>query len=79
VDDEEELDAGKVRLERIWLGLRTTRGISLWDLPSSARERAERWEKKALAIAEGNVLRLTPRGWLVMDRLTVEMEADFEG
>ena len=40
VDDEEELDAGKVRLERIWLGLRTRRGISLRDLPSSARDRA---------------------------------------
>ncbi len=79
VDDEEELDVGKVRLERIWLGLRTRRGISLRDLPSSARDRAARWEENALAVAEGNVVRLTPRGWLVMDRLTVEMEADLEG
>lgn len=77
--DEEELDVGKVRLERIWLGLRTTRGISLQDLPSSARNRAARWEKSSLAVAEGNVMRLTPRGWLVMDRLTVEIEADLEG
>jgi coproporphyrinogen III oxidase-like Fe-S oxidoreductase len=69
---------GKVRLERIWLGLRTRRGISLRDLPSSARDRAARWEENALAVAEGNVVRLTPRGWLVMDRLTVEMEADIE-
>jgi oxygen-independent coproporphyrinogen-3 oxidase len=79
VDDEEELDAGKVRLERIWLGLRTRRGISLRDLPSAARDRAARWEESALAVAEGNVLRLTPRGWLVMDRLTVELDADLEG
>ncbi len=78
VDDEEELDVGKVRLERIWLGLRTRRGISLRDLPPSARDRAVRWEENALAVAEGNVVRLTPRGWLVMDRLTVEMEADLE-
>jgi oxygen-independent coproporphyrinogen-3 oxidase len=77
VDDEEELDAGKVRLERLWLGLRTRRGISLRDLPFAARERAARWEKSALAKAEGNVVRLTPKGWLVMDRLTVEMETDF--
>ncbi len=79
LEDEEELDVGKVRLERIWLGLRTTRGISLQDLPSSARNRAARWEKSSLAVAEGNVLRLTPRGWLVMDRLTVELEGDLEG
>jgi oxygen-independent coproporphyrinogen-3 oxidase len=79
VDDQEELDAGKVRLERIWLGLRTNRGISLRDLPVSARDRAGRWGKSALAVAEGNVVRLTPRGWLVMDRLTVELDGDLEG
>ena len=79
VDDEEELDAGKVRLERIWLGLRTRRGISLQDLPASARDRARYWEENALAVAEGNVVRLTPRGWLVVDRLTVELDAELEG
>ena len=79
VDDEEELDAGKVRLERIWLGLRTKRGICLQDLPASARDRARYWEENALAVAEGNVVRLTPRGWLVVDRLTVELDAELEG
>jgi oxygen-independent coproporphyrinogen-3 oxidase len=79
VEDEEELDVGKIRLERIWLGLRTRRGISLQDLPSPARHRAARWEESALAVAEENVVRLTPRGWLLMDRLTLEMEADLEG
>ena len=79
VDNEEELDAGKVRLERIWLGLRTRRGICLQDLPASARDRARYWEENALAVAEGNVVRLTPRGWLVMDRLTVELDAELEG
>ena len=79
VDDEEELDAGKVRLERIWLGLRTRRGISLQDLPASATDRARYWEENTLAVAEGNVVRLTPRGWLVMDRLTVELDAELEG
>jgi oxygen-independent coproporphyrinogen-3 oxidase len=78
VDDEEELDMGKVRLERIWLGLRTRRGISLQDLPASARDRARCWEENALAVAEGNVVRLTPTGWLVMDRLTVELNTDLE-
>ena len=79
VDDEENLDVGQVRLERIWLGLRTRRGISLQDLPASARDRARCWVENALAVAEGNVVRLTPRGWLVMDRLTVELDANLGG
>ena len=79
MDDEEELDVSNVRLERIWLGLRTKRGISLQDLPASARDRARRWEENALAVAEGNVVRLTPRGWLVIDRLTLELDADLAG
>ena len=79
VDDEEELDVNDVRLERIWLGLRTRRGISLQDLPASARDRARYWEESALAVTEDGVVRLTPRGWLVMDRLTVELDGCFEG
>ena len=76
VDDEEKLGVDEVRLERIWFGLRTRRGISLRDLPSSARDRTVRWEESALAVTNGSVLRLTPRGWLVMDRLTVELNAE---
>ena len=79
VDDEEELDVNAVRLERIWLGLRTRRGISLQDLPASARDRARFWEDNALAVMEDSVVRLTPKGWLVMDRLTVELDGCFEG
>ncbi len=79
VDNEEELDVNAVRLERIWLGLRTRRGISLRDLPASARDRARSWEENALAVTEDSVVRLTPRGWLVMDRLTVELDGCFEG
>jgi oxygen-independent coproporphyrinogen-3 oxidase len=79
VDGEEELDLAKVRLERIWLGLRTRRGISLQDLPASARDRARFWEDNALAVMEDSVVRLTPKGWLVMDRLTVELDGCFEG
>ncbi len=79
VDDDEELDMGKVRLERIWLGLRTRRGISVRDLPASARDLMQRWEESALAVVEENVVRLTPKGWLVMDRLTVELDRDLGG
>ena len=76
VDDEEELGLSEVRLERIWLGLRTRRGISLRELPSSARDRVRCWEGDDLAVTEGDVVRLTPMGWLVMDRLTLELDAE---
>jgi oxygen-independent coproporphyrinogen-3 oxidase len=76
LEDSEELDATKVRLERIWLGLRTRRGIALQGLPSLARDRMRRWEEKGLAVANENVARLTPKGWLVMDRLTVELDSE---
>ena len=76
VEDQEELGVDEIRLERIWLGLRTKRGISLRGLPSSVRDRTARWAESALAVAQGNVVRLTPKGWLVMDRLTVELDAE---
>ena len=79
VDGAEELDVGKLRLERIWLGLRTLRGVFLGDLPASARDRARRWEERSLAVVKRDVVRLTPRGWLVMDRLTVELDSELEG
>ena len=79
VADHEELDADKVRLERIWLGLRTRRGVATADLPPAARERVNRWIEGGLAEAERGAARLTPRGWLVMDRLTVELDDDVAG
>jgi oxygen-independent coproporphyrinogen-3 oxidase len=78
LDDQEELDVHKIRLERIWLGLRTRRGIALQDLPASARDCVWRWEEQALAVSVDDVLRLTARGWLILDRLTLELDAELE-
>ena len=77
LEGEETLGEDERRLERIWLGLRTRRGLSVEGFPRVAEMRVRRWIEDGLGIEEGGVLRLTPRGWLVMDRLTVELDRDF--
>ncbi len=79
VDGEERLDPDQRRLERIWLALRTRRGLSVEGLPPAAERRTQRWIEDGLGNEEDGTLRLTPRGWLVMDRLTVELDGDFHG
>ena len=74
VDGREELDAGAVRLERIWLGLRTRLGLATSGLPPLAGQRIRRWIEGGLAEEAGGAVRLTPRGWLILDRLTVELD-----
>lgn len=78
VDEEECLDASAHRLERIWLALRTRRGLSLSDLGEGGRRVARRWESRDLARTSDGVVRLTPEGWLALDRLTVELDDALE-
>jgi oxygen-independent coproporphyrinogen-3 oxidase len=73
-ESEELLTAADVRLERIWLGLRTEGGLPLEQLGRSARSLGEDWEEEGLAVIGPRSLRLTPRGWLVLDRLTVALD-----
>ena len=76
LEDYEKLDDDKVRLERIWLGLRTTRGVEILSLPDGAKERLARWIDGGLAVESEGAVRLTPAGWLIMDRLTVELDRE---
>lgn len=76
VADRERVDAAAAALERTWLGLRTAAGIPLEELTPAQRALGSRWVEEGLARAEDGVaLRLTPRGWLLLDRLTVELDA----
>lgn len=70
----EELGPAELRLERIWLGLRTSRGLLLEGLPPEAAVLAAAWERKGWARTRGGVVTLGPRGWLLLDRLAVEMD-----
>ncbi|MFH1762936.1 MAG: radical SAM family heme chaperone HemW [Gemmatimonadota bacterium] len=73
-DSEEELTADDARLERIWLGLRTDRGIRIYDLKPEARGLVEGWVARGQAIVAGGAARLTPVGWLLLDHLVVELD-----
>jgi oxygen-independent coproporphyrinogen-3 oxidase len=71
---EEVLTEEQSRLERVWLGLRAEEGIERRSLPSLAEERARAWIRRGWAQASEHALRLTPRGWLLLDRLAVELD-----
>lgn len=74
VEDEERPSPRERRLERIWLGLRTRRGLDVPSLPPSARRRVRTWEEQGLAERSEDTVRLTPTGWLLLDRLAVELD-----
>ncbi len=71
----EYLEDDSIRLESIWLGLRTRSGVAEEPLAGAARRAVHRWEREGLAVREGGRVRLTPEGWLVMDRLSLELDA----
>jgi putative oxygen-independent coproporphyrinogen III oxidase len=72
--EREEVDAAAVRLERLWLGLRTRTGLDLDGLPPAAVDVAGRWVDAGWARASEGRLRLTAEGWLLLDRLAVELD-----
>jgi oxygen-independent coproporphyrinogen-3 oxidase len=62
------------RLESLWLGLRTRRGIELarFGIPERA---VASWIGAGRAVLAGGRLRLTSRGWLLLDELVTELSA----
>jgi oxygen-independent coproporphyrinogen-3 oxidase len=76
--DQELLDERATRLERVWLGLRTSGGLSTRELPSRARELVGLWSRQSWAVISDGVVRLTPEGWLLLDRLSVELDSVLE-
>jgi oxygen-independent coproporphyrinogen-3 oxidase len=70
----EVLDPAALRLERIWLGLRARRGVSLASIPARAVAVTERWIRRGWARAEAGRLRLTCEGWLLLDALAIELD-----
>lgn len=62
----EVLDDAAVRLERLYLGLRTLEGVAGELVPEAA---AAEWERQGWARLGGGRVAVTPRGWLVLDAL----------
>jgi oxygen-independent coproporphyrinogen-3 oxidase len=62
----ELLDGNAIRLEELYLGLRTTDGVPISRLRPQVREQ---WQKSGWASCANDRLHLTPEGWLRLDAL----------
>ena len=65
----------QTRLERVWLALRTAAGLDAAEVGAAASAVTRRWVAAGLAERGSGAVRLTPAGWLVLDELTVELDA----
>lgn len=72
----EEPGPDDVALERVWLGLRTDDGLELEALSKRQQVRAQDWHGRGLADVTGGRVRLQAAGWLLLDRLAVDLSAD---
>ncbi len=75
----EVLSSQQTRLEEVWLGLRTRKGLPqthpVWAT-SRARENLDAWREAGWLIEhEGRIL-LTPAGWLRLDAVVGELELE---
>jgi oxygen-independent coproporphyrinogen III oxidase len=66
-------DAGQRFLERVWSGLRLAEGLPSTELPAAAAGIRSRWVEQGWAHPDPHRLRLTRRGWLLLDGLAVEL------
>ena len=73
VDGQEIVDQAVENLEHAWLGLRTHTGVSLATLSERQAALTTEWIRRGWGVSEANVFRLTAEGWLLLDRLSVEM------
>jgi len=71
---EEVLGSEDARLEKIWLGLRTDRGVRICDLEAESRVLIETWVSEGQARVSDGAVRLTPVGWLLLDQLVVDLD-----
>jgi oxygen-independent coproporphyrinogen-3 oxidase len=79
IDSAERLTAAQALAERLFLGLRTTDGVSREALETrmaaspALRRRVDAWLADGLMEADGERVRLTERGFLLSDALFVEL------
>ncbi|HET9985364.1 MAG TPA: radical SAM family heme chaperone HemW [Longimicrobiales bacterium] len=70
----ERVDADAARLESLWLGLRASAGVPLDRLGRDQLRLVDRWVAEGWAHTGDDRLRLTRHGWLLLDRLAVELD-----
>ncbi len=69
----ELIDDNVAGLEFAWLGLRTRAGVPLRAMSARQAALAQEWSQRGWGEARENTFRLTPEGWLLLDRLSVEL------
>jgi oxygen-independent coproporphyrinogen III oxidase len=70
LDGRELLDDDAIRLEELYLGLRTTKGLPESRLPGRVRAA---WDEAGWAVNSGGQVCLTPEGWLRLDALVASV------
>ncbi|HSH45440.1 MAG TPA: hypothetical protein VK966_06275, partial [Longimicrobiales bacterium] len=70
----EDVSGETAELERLWLGLRTRDGLDPASLTEGQRSMTRMWVRQEWAEVAGDRIRLTAEGWLLLDRLAVELE-----
>jgi oxygen-independent coproporphyrinogen-3 oxidase len=70
VEGEERLGPQEIRLEELYLGLRTTDGLPAERVPADT---SGRWIESGWATVSGGKVRLTPEGWLRLDALVASV------
>lgn len=73
-ESSEEVTGGARDLERVWLGLRTREGLPVDELTPSQTALVRTWCDRGWSEQPGDRVRLTAEGWLLLDRLAVELE-----
>lgn len=78
VAESEVVTREAARLEGIWLALRDAAGLPREGWSPAQERLAARWVEEGWAVSATGPLRLTPRGWLLLDRLAIEFDAAAE-
>jgi oxygen-independent coproporphyrinogen-3 oxidase len=78
LEGHELLGAGESRLERLWLALRTNRGIAAAEplaelVFASAGDLLDAWREAGWVVLDDTGVRLTAEGWLRMDELVTAL------
>jgi oxygen-independent coproporphyrinogen-3 oxidase len=75
VEGSEVIEPDTAGLEDAWLGLRTRLGVPVSRLTERQAGLARAWEGRGWGVTQDDAFRLTAEGWLLLDRLSVEMAA----
>lgn len=74
VDSRETVEGAALELERTWLALRTRAGLPRAGWTAAQESLVESWVDRGWAEYTPGGVRLTPAGWLLLDRLAVEFD-----